>query len=769
MLAPSVSYVLNLYNLLFLVLFYRTQVFEIMNINFLKNRLFLKIRPSNLFTYIVIMTIGITMAGLWINSNKSFNIPCAADCGEIFDALQYATNFDLYGFKYRLIQDMATSPDLAAHPYFYTHNVNLAGYFFTILEAIGLKSLQFKQLFTLIIFGLGLFYIFETVSFYTSSKLVGFLTLLLFCTDYEHILSFGLNALRAWHWLALFGLLFHIRKIQTSSEKAVNGKIFDYLLFSVFALIAFGLGYDFWLICIFIINFSLLFFLPRPLFSKTNLTKALIIGSIFLIPLVLRQIQIISGLGFHFWVMDLYYSAVIKVSFLNRVFSLPDFAQIDHFYNSFNVLRPPASPTQSLNQTIGTLKDMLINITIPTFGTISTILALILGLISIFLSGARLFSHKNVHCCNNYILKFETIPINLNSAGNFLTSISLGIISGLSFFLPLSLHIYFKHQFPLIAVLFLLPKAIILGIGLHFLLSWSSYKLQKPGRYLMVICIILTLIFDHFWVQYDNYKAKKPLDVSWIGAIEKMPGQTFAVSWIPSSVSGFTHNWAVGVSRGKELEAFRRLNSGLDPFKLDDYFLFGERDAEKDPAKYLRPNFWLYFPTEQTSTFDSPIPVCRRDYIVKYFQQVFPLSDPIPTKLIATMPNSTQPGGQIFLVGKIEGENKGINHIFALWNNNIVGELLYSCITNQYIGIIKIPQNANEGDTNIIIRADYINGEQYVISEANINVSKSASTDYTLPNVNFPQMSIDQVISKYPNIKIFEKGTGFVIFDLRNK
>jgi hypothetical protein len=719
------------------------------------------------YTYSVMVVIGIVMTGLWISSLNSGHILCLADCGEVFDALQYVSNYKLYGFKYLLIQDMATSPNLAAHPYFYTHNVNIGGYFFTILEAVGAKSLVVKQFFILIVFALGLLYFYWTISSYTSSRLAGFIALLFFCSDYEHVLVFGLNSLRAWHWLALFGLMFHLKKVLLSREKKPEKFIFDYILFVIFAFISFGLGYDFWVICIFVVFFILFFFVKRPLFSKQNFSTAFLIGCTLLSPFLLRQLQIIAGLGFYFWAKDLYYSAAIKVSFLNNIFPVASMEQVDNFYELYNVQRPPAFQSPSFSQNMTTLKDMLINIVVPTYGTIPSVLGFFIILCSIIVAMVFILNVEKYYDAGKY--RYQFFPNNFNSltSAKFLASVSLGIFSGLGFFAPLSFHIYLKHQFPLVAVLFILPKAFLTAISLQFLFTGFRTLGQKPLKFIAVAMIVFCLIGDHFVVQHDNYKVQKAIDVSWIETVENMPGETFAVSWIPSSVSVFTDNWAVGIKRESEFKAFHRISDGSEPFRIKDFFLFGERDAEMHPKKYQYPSFWLYFPTEQSSFFDSPIPTCRQDYVVNFFRQIFPLSDPQLTPLIAIYPGFVQPGADVLIVGSIKGRYKDIEHVYVLNNDTIIGQLLYNCIYNQYTGIVQIPRNSDEGKYNIVVRADYANGEQYIVSSTTIDISKTAPSGHKLPNLNTPQMSIEEIVSRFPEMKIYKRSPGFIIFDLR--
>ena len=690
-------------------------------------------------------------------------ITCHADCGETFDSLQYVSNYELYGLKYNLVQDLATSSQIEAHPYLYTHNSNIAGYFFTILEILGFKSIWVKQLFTLMIFGLGLFFVYLSVSQYTNSRLTGLITLLLFCSDYEHILTFSLNSLRSWHWFALFGLVFYIKPIIDSHKTRglINTRIF--LQFLLFACITFLIGYDFWITGIFLVLSFFIFFSERPLFAKSTLINMFVVCFLLVTPFIIRQFQIISVLGIDFWIKDIFYSAAIKTSFLNHIFPITNINDIDKFYELNNVLRPPATQAQSIQQNLFTLRDMLLNIGIPTYGSFSFIIGFISCLFSIFLSICSIiFRNKNFIVD---LQKGSKFLINLDSI-KFYAAICLGICLGIAFFSPLSLHIYIKHEFPLIAAIFLIPKAYIVSSFVHYLIKGNNpfSKINKK-QILASICIVLVVI-DHLLVQYDNFNAKKPIDISWIDTIKDMKGETFAVSWIPSSVSVFTHTWAVGIKSDKQDDAFRRIENG-GTFQREDFLLFGEQDADTDLQKYLSPSFWLYFPTEQLSYFDSPVPVCRQDYLLKFIHGLLPFSEPKPIPLLGIFPQPIKPGGQLYLVGRIDGETNNVNNIYVYHDDLELGELSYNCIYNIYEGIINLPNGIYEDRYSLVVKAIYRNDKTFIISKANIDISNETTSIEALPKIRYPQKSVDQVISNYPNLKIYKKGLNYVIFDLR--
>lgn len=742
--------------------------------------------------FAVWMAIALTALGVWLNGSLSHFIPCTSNCGETFDALQYADNYRLYGFKYALVQDMATSPDLAAHPFFYTHNVNLAGLLFALLNAVGLKAIWLKQFVTLLAFSGGLFYVFRTTAAYTRSFLVGFFALLFFCTEYEHILSFGLNALRAWHWLPIFGLLFHIKrwvaspswqksstgllqnkeKKESQSEREASIEVLekswlDAIAIAVFAIVAFGIGYDFWIVCFFISLLTLGFNLPRPWQRKRLFQLLGWIVLVFAIPVVLRQIQIAAVLGIRFWALDLYYSVAIKVSLLGHFLPLPTMANIDRFYQEANVLRPPASPASSLAEIWGTFRDLVAYVTLPTIGLLTVGLTILVGLIALLVSGLRrLRIRSSAARFSRWFPSSHRQNIDLLGAADLLSILILGIIFGLIFFKPISFHIYLKHQFPLIIAPFLLAKAIVLTLAIQAFGRWRNAR--RPQRWIVFV-LACVLVADHAIVQIDNVKADETIDVSWIDAVRERKEASFAVSWIPNSVSVFTNNWVVGIPPGKERDIFQRIREGKAPFQFSDYFLFGERDRNAKTQTYLQPDYWLYFPTDRENSFDRPAPTCRQDYLTATLQRLRFSERENPTGSDTWVsPSNIQVGNSISLGGKIKAPQEFLERVELVDpEGRTVSSLIYNCQQGRYFGTYQIPLNTSDGVRTYRVRATYRNGKTFEIAKVSFSLSSAASSSSSseVP-IQMPQPSIEDIISNTPNLQIADRGSDYAIFDL---
>ena len=166
-------------------------------------------------------------------------MPRDNDWGETLIALNAVEQYRQAGLKYGLLENYGTVEE----PWLYTHNVNIGNLFYVVLDGLGVTSLVGKQTFTLLIFSGGMFLVYLCVATYSKSNLTAILVLSLFCLDYRNVLSFGYNALRAWHWTALFGMLYFGRNWQEGPRRCVR-----WLPLLAVCFIAFGCGYDFYLI-----------------------------------------------------------------------------------------------------------------------------------------------------------------------------------------------------------------------------------------------------------------------------------------------------------------------------------------------------------------------------------------------------------------------------------------------------------------------------------------------------------------------------------------
>ena len=477
--------------------------------------------------------IGVALLMVWIDGARQWFVPCAADCGETFDAIQYAAKYRLYGFRYGLVQDMSTSAEPQRFPLFYTHNVNVGGIGFAVLEALGVTSLWAKQLVTLLGFGAGLAYVFRATAYHTRSAMVGALVVACFAADYHHVLSFGLNALRAWHWLAIFGLLFHVARYVREAATRVR----DRVVIGLLGGLSFGIGYDFWVVCL---SISLVMLRGRCAW-----------------PVVARGRTVADG-GLdrgRLWSTGPATAgpdcrrARARVLGGRSVLQRRDqgiAAQSDSAVPRGGGSRPAvracrrAAPSRRAcavrRRRTGTFRYMVRWDVLPTLGAVATVVALgIIGLGVVLTAAKRVAPPRALlHVLARIGLRGQDRRA-IVGGSSLITALALGAAVGLAVFAPLSFHIYLKHQFPLVAG----PVLVVKG----FVLAWAVRELGRSGRHWLwrmgPVIAAGVLVTDHAIVQAEDWKARPAVDMSWIGAVRARPDSTFAVSWIPGTVAAF--------------------------------------------------------------------------------------------------------------------------------------------------------------------------------------------------------------------------------------
>ncbi len=384
-----------------------------------------------LFHLIAFGIVTATMAVLWLDARPKHFLICDADCGETLIANAYAAlDFAKYGVRYALLEPQGGP---AETPLLYTHNVNIGSMTFVAMEALGIHTFEGRSVLPLFAFGLGLFYVFLSARLFTGSGWAGIIVLLVFATTYWGLGMFAFNALRAWHMLALFGVIYHVGRLtETASVPWMQ-----YIGLAFAATIAFGCGYDFWVPGGAVAVMLVLARQPH-LLCKTTLIKLCIIGSLFIVPFMLRQLQISYALGADYLWHDMYYSMAIKMPYATDIFPIPSLEEIDKYYAAHHVHRPPAQPANNLGQIYESLCDMISGITIPRWGiiTCASFTGALFAALCICIFRVRLL--RNYTQCP---LRFFT-QINMQSAlPALLLPVVLGLALGMAVFMPFSLHV----------------------------------------------------------------------------------------------------------------------------------------------------------------------------------------------------------------------------------------------------------------------------------------------------------------------------------------
>lgn len=717
-----------------------------------------------------LLFIILVMLVLWVNGKKENFIPCVADCGETFVAEKQVKDFQLYAFKYGLFQNHATSNDINAHPFLYTHNVSIPSIIFPLLDWWGVKQFWERQLLTLFVFGAGLFYAFLATLYHTRSYIMASVLLFFFVTDYYHVFSFGLNALRVWHWLVLFGLIFHGGRYFLERNKFPR---LDRLMIAFFSFLAFGIGYDFWVICLLVVMaLGCLTFIAYPQKLGVVISDIFLISLFFAIPVILRQIHAIIVLGTDFWFYDFIYSAAIKAPILKNVFDLPPMAEIEHYYKLHNIVRAPATPGAAWSTMWTTMFDMLKFVVMPSFGIFSIALVLVVftfslmwyvySIIKLFNFSIRELERKLQIFGVTFVNDFYFIRGGLRL---FLALIIGGSI-GLLIFAPLTFHVYFKHQFPLLAAPVFLAKAIVFMIT--YVMFFTLFIKRSKKRWI-VLSLIVFLFMDHVIIQINNIKYFKSISTSWISEVQARKNSTFAVSWVSDTLSPYTDKWVVGLTPGIESKVLERLHNRKRPFEFSDYFLFGQQDMQAVGDGYLMPDYWVYFPIDQSNQFDSPSPIRNNEYLSN-FLSFFSNTKPKALYLNDIRAYRFTPGGYIVLYGLLENTKANINKIELVSEGKVLAKFNYNSIYGTFSVVYRTPDYFHKEYLPLTAVAIYNGGKKTILGEVrfhNLPGYKVEISDIDSSFLRHKQMTVDEIISANPNITIAARGFDYVIFDMR--
>jgi hypothetical protein len=485
------------------------------------------------------------------------------ECGEAVLAIHAANQFAAYGIQYGLLENVGTPEE----PQIYTHNVNIGTLTFVGLEALGVPP-PYKFLLPLAAYGLGLFYVYLAVRRASGNELCAYITLGLFATCYWGLGAFALNALRSWHLFAFFAVIFHTIGLTRRKQRTT-----EIIGLTLAAAVAFGCGYDFWIICGAVSGMLILSHIDLSIRTGWNWTglktrlfcmpwqSYFIVAGVFATPFLLRQAHVAYVMGTAYWAQDFYYSLAIKVPYADRLFTIPPLSEIDAYYSQQHVFRPPAQPGNTAWQIFYTLRHMITSVTVPRWGWLS-----LLTFVAILI--VALLRARPVAWLGSY-------------SARLIAPVTIGSGIGLAIFAPFSLHVYFKHEFPLIAFPLLLAK----GALLYWLLT-ICIEHRRQMTSVIAAGAITFVVLDTTMVHWNNSAHGPALNFGWGRIFAQLPREKIALTTYPLLA---------------DADPFL----GIDP-KRAVYVTVEEVLTGNTALRY-----WVYQPTDRFVDFDSAKPRCE--------------------------------------------------------------------------------------------------------------------------------------------------------------
>ncbi|HLW59022.1 MAG TPA: hypothetical protein VKV57_03755 [bacterium] len=278
------------------------------------------------------------LMGLYIWIPNNFMGFSSDIIGEAYEAYHGAMNLERFGWRWAGLQDEATNPNPAAHPYLYIHHGNVGIYFSYFLSEIGIRSIEAQNALSVIPFLIGLYVAYLFWTHLSGSRLGGVLFLIFGCLDSSALFVWGFNIHRAFSYPAFFGCLFvHFKLVRA------RNKLIPSVALLIIALILLFVDYIF-----FFYTFALVCLMQLTAYSeliarRSRLRLFICVASAFIMAFALRQAQVLAGVGLRTWATDFLFQALNRLH-LERLFRGNWSQDTTQFYSSHHILNPGFAP-----------------------------------------------------------------------------------------------------------------------------------------------------------------------------------------------------------------------------------------------------------------------------------------------------------------------------------------------------------------------------------------------------------------------------------------
>ncbi|MGE3912799.1 MAG: hypothetical protein AB7K36_25805, partial [Chloroflexota bacterium] len=268
---------------------------------------------------------------------------CMFHTGESFTSITTAIYYQVFGAKFWYLQLLSLSPGehgwsadlyqpdwVDRHYMIYTHNPNIGGFLVYAAALLGFQTVIVPAIVTAVAYVVGIYLAFRFGEVVTGNRAIGYWYGFFMATDFFYNLSYGLNLIRGWSWLGLFGAWYATARLLKgggpwSVALLVGGSLVTFLV---------GLDFDF-----LVTSSALMLVLFTGVAWRIRARVALMIVVVSIAILGLRQIQIIGALGTDVWLTDIIYTAGLKIPYELRWYEIPDEAAITGWYDSHNLTR----------------------------------------------------------------------------------------------------------------------------------------------------------------------------------------------------------------------------------------------------------------------------------------------------------------------------------------------------------------------------------------------------------------------------------------------
>jgi hypothetical protein len=287
--------------------------------------------------------------------------------------------------------------------------------------------------------------------------------------------------------------------------------------------------------------------------------------------------------------------------------------------------------------------------------------------------------------------------------------------------------------------------------------------IKTSGRWRRTFAVIgiMLLLSDHVAIQYFNFLAKIPYRFTWIDEVRAHPEGTYAISWDPTAVSVFTSTRSIPLSIRDELALEQRVT---------DHGRTVARPRIVSPMLADLPDYWLYFPTDAMSPFDSFNPSCRLDYMsTALLNVVAPNRPTFQAGSSWVRPLPTLPGGYVAFGGRINRTSFRDVQLEKLRPVDLPGQVTSNCKRGTFSGWLRTSAHQLVGDHIISVQLqslDFANQELDIVYKVSASAAL-AEFEHPALLLQLPMPSADEMRQRMAPLPVAKSGPGWVLFDLR--
>jgi len=331
------------------------------------------------------------------------------------------------------------------------------------------------------------------------------------------------------------------------------------LFLPMLCILVLGADYMFFFSCYILLLVSTYLFKLK--FNQKNFFNFFIkISLLFIFVFVLRQLQVISGVGWDIYFNDLIFQLLNRLSLEN--FYVGNFSiDSSNFYNNYQIQNPGLNPSINFNELLISFFNsfgFVINKYI-LFNTFSNYIhQTIIGILFVFLSlilNIKLINQKNIILINISI-------VNLS----YLFSTIIGTL------------IFQRYYIQWLPSYNFCVYLIYCNLILFFLYLYNFNKYTKNIS-LIIMFIFLLIRLNIFLESFDNKNISR---INFEKNIENLSNSRIATNFIPESTSSYTRSFSTYLSNDGII--FLSENNFIHP---GSRFLFNEKD--QDNLDFLLP------------------------------------------------------------------------------------------------------------------------------------------------------------------------------------